>query len=75
MLKQSLDELPEYARQLIARVFDEFGHAHGDIGNALRQDETVFTQQATNLVSLRGALDSVKQHGRSATTVLAGQRG
>jgi len=55
VLEQSLDKLPECARQIIRRIFDQIRHTQGDVGNALRHNEAVLAQQATDLGGLSGA--------------------
>jgi len=55
ILEQSFDKLPECTGQIIRRIFDQIWHAQGDVGNALRHNDAVLTQQAADLVGLGSA--------------------
>lgn len=55
MAEQPLDEHAEGAGQLVAGVLDEVQNPRGDAADALGNDETEFTEEATDLISLRRA--------------------
>ena len=55
MIEQSVNQQPESAGQFIAGILDQLRHSAGNVSDALRHDQTVFTEQAANLVGLRSA--------------------
>src|SRR2546428_9160238 len=55
VLKQPVDEHAEGARQLVRPILGERGHALGNGTDALRDDESVFAPEPSDLVALGGA--------------------
>ena len=53
MLTKACDQLAKNARQAIFSILQNLGQSLTDVPNALRDDDAVFSQQATNLVGLR----------------------
>ncbi len=52
--EQPVDELAEHTGQFTGCILNEFRDTTGDIANALRHDQAVFSHQAPYLIGLRG---------------------
>lgn len=50
-----LDKPVEAAKQRVVRIVDQRRYALRDVSDALRHDQTVLAEPATNRVGLRGA--------------------
>lgn len=54
VIEQALHQQPERARQFIGSVFDQPRNTHGDVADALRDDDSELAERAADLVRLRG---------------------
>ena len=52
---QSLDQLSQRGRQLVACILEQGRHPLGHVADASGHDQSELAEQATNLVALRGA--------------------
>jgi hypothetical protein len=52
MIHEALHQLSEQSWQFVRCILDDLGYALSEIGNSLRDDDSIFAQQTADLVGL-----------------------